>query len=283
MDDFFELVFAQSFLDDFPAFDVKFSLNEDGQVGAKAVVEKIRKIAPVYAKLDDWIQSQEFLQALSMLTGIPNLLYDPHYFGGGTHENRQGQDLDVHVDFNRHPETNSHRRLNLIVYLNPEWKADWGGCLELHSNPRDVNNKIKTIEPLFNRAVLFETTEWSWHGFTRIQLPLEKNTLSRKSIALYFYTKDRPSVELAETHSTIYVDRPLPAHFQAGHSLTEHDVSELRVLLTRRDHHIQRLYREWQQTQHQLERIQAHLGLSRGSRLFNVLRMLNQFRRKLFK
>ena len=181
---------------------------------------------------------------IGRLTGIPNLLYDRWYFGGGTHENREGQDLDPHVDFNRHPIENWHRRLNLIVYLNPDWQDDWGGSLELHSDPRAADDRVSVITPLYNRAVIFETTETSWHGFNRIALPASKQDVSRKSVALYFYTVDRPEAELADTHSTIYVDRPLPEKFAEGHVLTDADVQELRVLLSRRDQHNQRLYRD---------------------------------------
>lgn len=244
VDDFFTPDFAAGLIREFPAFERGNSLNEDGKPGGKSVIEQIRGLGPGFTGLDDLVQSTGFLQWLSQASGIPNLRYDPHYFGGGTHENRHGQDLDPHVDFNRHPVDGSHRRLNLIVYLNPEWQADWGGRLELHSDPRSPDNRIEHIVPAYNRAVLFETTEWSWHGFDRVSLPENRRELSRRSIALYFYTAERPSEELAPSHSTIYVDRPLPERFRAGHQLSEQDVQELKVLLARRDQHNQRLYRE---------------------------------------
>jgi hypothetical protein len=147
------------------------------------------------------------------------------------------------VDFNRHPVEPWHRRLNLIVYLNPEWHDAWGGLLELHSDPRSPDDRVTCIAPLFNRGVVFETTEWSWHGFQRIAVPPQAG-VTRRSIALYFYTTERPADELAPTHSTIYVERPLPERFRAGLTLEPADVEELRALLARRDQHNQRLYRE---------------------------------------
>ena len=124
------------------------------------------------------------------ITGIPNLLYDPDYVGGGTHQNLHGQDLDPHVDFNYHPKNQRHRRLNLIVFLNPEWREEWGGAFELHVNPwlPPEEDTVKTIVPITNRCLLFETSENSWHGFRRINLPPEKKHLSRRSIAVYYYT-----------------------------------------------------------------------------------------------
>ena len=244
IDDFLADGYATQLLDQFPPFEHGSARNEAGELGNKSTVEKIRHLGAAYSALDDLVQSSEFLDLIGRITGIDGLLYDPWYFGGGTHENRQGQDLDAHVDFNRHPVNRWHRRLNLIVYLNREWQDDWGGSLQLHSDPRSTDDRIITITPKFNRAVIFETTETSWHGFPRIALPEDRHALTRKSVALYFYTKDRPVEETGDMHSTIYVDAPLPARFAAGHTLDADDVEQLRHLLARRDKHNQRLYRD---------------------------------------
>ncbi|MDR3388651.1 MAG: 2OG-Fe(II) oxygenase [Rudaea sp.] len=267
IDDFLAADACASLLAQFPPFERGNARNEAGEVGAKSTVEKIRTLGPAYAALDDLIQTREFLDLIGRVTGIPGLRYDPWYFGGGTHENRAGQDLDAHVDFNRHPVERWHRRLNLIVYLNHEWDDAWGGSLELHSDPRAADDRVTRITPLYNRAVIFETTEWSWHGFTRIALPEEKKSLSRKSIALYFYTTERPQDELADTHSTIYVDRPLPERFRPGLTLGAADVEELRILLARRDQHNKRLYRDTTALTAQLEQAQAALHGGRLGRL----------------
>ncbi len=267
IDDFLSADACADLLTQFPPFERGNARNEAGELGAKSTVEKIRNLGPAYAALDDLIQTREFLDLIGRITGIPNLLYDPWYFGGGTHENRAGQDLDPHVDFNRHPVERWHRRLNLIVYLNQEWHDAWGGSLELHTDPRAADDRVTTITPLYNRAVIFETTEWSWHGFNRIALPEDKRALSRKSIALYFYTTERPQDELADTHSTIYVDRPLPQRFQPGLTLNSADVEELRILLARRDQHNQRLYRDTTALTAQLEQAQAALHSGRLGRM----------------
>jgi len=262
IDNFFAPDYCAQLLAQFPAFERGNARNEDGRIGNKSTIEKIRHLGPALAALDDLVQSAEFLALIGRITGIPDLLYDPWYFGGGTHENRNGQELDAHVDFNRHPVEKWHRRLNLIVYLNHEWNDAWGGSLELHSDPRSADDRITVITPLYNRAVIFETTEWSWHAFPRIALPVHKQGLTRKSVALYFYTKERPSDELADAHSTIYVDQPLPRRFQPGMTLSAADVEDLQVLLTRRDHHNQRLYLEVTSLAKQLE--QAHAALNSG-------------------
>jgi len=278
IEDFLERAFAERLLSEFPPFERGNARNEAGELGGKATVERIRGLGPAYAALDDFIKSRPFLDWLGRATGIPGLRYDPWYFGGGTHENREGQDLDPHVDFNRHPVTGWHRRLNLIVYLNHEWQDDWGGSLELHSDPRAADDRVSLVTPLFNRCVVFETTEWSWHGFGRIALPAGRRELTRKSIALYFYTEQRPDEELADPHSTIYVDRPLPERFRPGHALDAADVEELRVLLARRDMHLQRLYGD-------ITRISTELETARNAlytgRLGKLRWMLAVLRRRL--
>jgi len=240
IEDFFEPAFAEQLLAEFPSFDKKLSINESGYASGKSVNTNIRSISVVYQRLYEVLGSQPFLNYVSQLSGIPGLLLDPKMFGGGTHENRHGQDLDPHVDFNYDESRQLHRRLNLIVYLNKDWKSEWGGALEIHSNPRRPDeNRIHSFDPLFNRCVMFETNEYSWHGFPKIQLPEDKRYLSRKSLSIYLYTKDRPKEETAPVHATFYVQRPLPARYQAGHTLTQDDVQELQRLLARRDQWIE--------------------------------------------
>jgi hypothetical protein len=242
IDNFFKEGFCENLLAEFPNFDEKLAMNENGEVGMKAVHEHVSDLGPAYKTLDELVKSSDFLKMIEGYTGIKNLQYDPYYFGGGTHNNLEGQDLDPHVDFTHHPISGQHRRMNLIVYLNKEWEKDWGGNIELHKNPRQEpeHDKIISVEPLFNRAVLFETNNISWHGFPRINLPKDKKDLSRKSFALYYYTDSRD--EPVKPHSTIYVERHLPKKIKSGTTLNDADLQEIKILLKRRDQHLERLY-----------------------------------------
>jgi len=240
IENFFEPSFAERLLADFPAFDTRLAGNEFGGTGRKAANTNIREISPVYQELYAVLSSEPFLRFVSRLSGIKDLILDPKMYGGGTHDNLHGQDLDAHVDFNYDESAQLHRRLNLIVYMNKDWQTQWGGALEIHSNPRNPEqNRIQAYDPLFNRCVMFETNEYSWHGFPKIDLPEDKRHLSRKSISIYLYTKNRPAEEIAPIHGTFYVQRPLPKHIAAGYTLTDEDISGIRRLLVRRDQWIE--------------------------------------------
>jgi hypothetical protein len=244
VDRFLDAEFCKQLIAEFPAFDSSYALNERGETGRKAVVADLERLGPAFARFDQMIRSPEFLSLIGRITGIPSLLYDPEYVGGGTHENLDGQELDSHVDFNYHPRRQWHRRLNLIVFLNPQWDEDWGGCLELLPDPwtSDGARPAAVVVPVANRAVLFETNEHSWHGFRRIQLPSGGKQISRRSIAVYFYTEDRPQSETEASHGTLYVHRQLGEHIHAGHTLRQQDVDEIRTLLAQRDVHMKFLY-----------------------------------------
>jgi hypothetical protein len=247
IDEFLAPDFVQRLIREFPEFDPAGAVNEAGQRGRKSTRADMEALGGAYAEFDQLMRAPGFLHWLGKVCGIENLLYDAEYAGGGTHENLTGQDLDFHVDFNYHPHKPLHRRLNLIVFLNPRGEASWGGCLELVRDAWSENHgeDRSQVVPIANRCVVFETTENSWHGFEQIQLP--ENELSRRSIAVYFYTSQRPAEETAAPHGTIYVPRPLPDRLTAGHTLTAEDRTELEILLARRDAQIRFLYEREQE------------------------------------
>ena len=151
-----------------------------------------------------FFNSRPMLQFLEGLTGIDSLLPDPYFTGGGYHEITKGGRLGVHADFRINPQLHVQRRLNMLIYLNPEWNDDWKGQLELWS--RDMKECKQRVSPLLNRCVVFNTEADTWHGHPD---PLEvPDGISRKSIALYYYTASRRVYEETPRRSTMYVARP---------------------------------------------------------------------------
>jgi Rps23 Pro-64 3,4-dihydroxylase Tpa1-like proline 4-hydroxylase len=148
--------------------------------------------------------SSVFLGFLESLTGIEGLIPDPYYEGGGLHQIVPGGFLKVHADFNWHEDLKLDRRLNILVYLNRDWKEEYGGHLELWN--RDMSRCERRILPIFNRCVIFSTTDFSYHGHPE---PLTcPDGMTRKSLALYYYSNGRPAEELSDAHSTLFQSRP---------------------------------------------------------------------------
>jgi hypothetical protein len=158
--------------------------------------------APV-AELNALLASQSFLDELSYITGIPKLLADEQLVGGGIHITGPGGRLDVHVDFNYISDRKLHRRLNLLLYLNPQWEESWGGQFQLWD--KDVKRCEAAFAPIYNRCVIFATSDISYHGV----VPVSPDApLPRKSFATYYYTKEAPAHWTGVSHSTIFKARP---------------------------------------------------------------------------
>jgi len=157
-------------------------------------------LSPTFREVLHFFNSAPFLRFLEKLSGISNLIPDPYFDGGGLHVIERGGKLDVHVDFNRHPQFQLDRRLNLLLYLNADWCDEFGGHLELW-NPTQTECSTKIL-PIANRCVIFRTTDASFHGHPA---PLEcPPTRSRRSIALYYYSNGRPPEEQSLSHGTVW-------------------------------------------------------------------------------
>lgn len=152
------------------------------------------------------LSSPQFLKFLEELTGINALIPDPYFFGGGFHSIKSGGKLAIHVDYNKHFKFKLDRRINLLIYLNKDWKEENGGHLELWDH--DMSQCVKKILPIFNRTVIFSTTSISYHGHP--EPVVCDSDSSRKSIALYYYSNGRPEEEVVspQEHSTIWKSRP---------------------------------------------------------------------------
>jgi 2OG-Fe(II) oxygenase superfamily len=155
-------------------------------------------------RLSDALASTAFLADLGAITGIPGLLADERLFGGGIHVTGPYGRLDVHVDFNiLEFERRLYRRLNLLLYLNPDWNEDWGGQVEFWD--REVKTCVQHYAPTLNRCVVFETSDISYHGVAPLTCPEGE---LRRSFAAYYYTLEPAGAEEPASHSTIFRARP---------------------------------------------------------------------------
>ncbi|HJQ48267.1 MAG TPA: 2OG-Fe(II) oxygenase [Amycolatopsis sp.] len=170
----------------------------------KLALADTERMGPATRHLLHEFNGQVFTDFLERLTGIDQLVPDPHFDGGGLHQIRQGGFLKVHVDFNRHRRLNLDRRLNGLLYLNKEWDDSYGGHLQLWN--KDMSVCEHKILPAFNRFVLFATTDDANHGHPDpLTCPPDR---ARRSLALYYYTAGRPEEEVTADHTTVFKQRP---------------------------------------------------------------------------
>ena len=196
---FLDSALANELYEHFPAIDSlnvkRKSLNED-----KSEDYHFERWHPSFSKLREVISSQDFAQWMSDVTGIEGLHTTDDSLGSGVHQGKDGSYVDVHIDVNMNPDKGLWRRVNLLIYLNREWKKEYGGDLELWD--KEMSRCEVKVPCDFNRAVIFYTDENSPHGYSKIHLP-EGET--RKSFYTYFYT---PIGEGFRYSDSRFVSRP---------------------------------------------------------------------------
>jgi Rps23 Pro-64 3,4-dihydroxylase Tpa1-like proline 4-hydroxylase len=200
LDDFFDPQILELVLTEFPRHDaIRWqSFNNEREIKLASATES--SFGPATRLLLYHLNSITFLEFLSTVTGIKNLISDPSFEGGGLHQIVRGGKLAIHADFNRHKSYGLDRRLNVLVYLNKDWRDEYGGYLQLWN--RDMTRCEAKVLPLFNRVMIFGTTDFTYHGHPDpLQCP---EGMTRKSLALYYFTNGRPAEEISGEHSTLF-------------------------------------------------------------------------------
>jgi Rps23 Pro-64 3,4-dihydroxylase Tpa1-like proline 4-hydroxylase len=203
IDDFLEPDVLRGVLDDFPSSDQRRFFDRDQErYKFQYQPQEIRsgRIRNLFAELN----SQAFLAFLEEMSGMQGLIADPYFEGGGLHETKRGGHLGIHADFNIHEHLKVQRRLNLLIYLNEDWPSDYGGHLELWD--QGMKECAVRVEPLFGRAVIFNTDLDSFHGHPDpLNCPAER---SRRSIATYYYSAPEEALALLPKRTTNFRQRP---------------------------------------------------------------------------
>lgn len=194
IDDFINIEMANKLSDEFLPYDSDGWFVYDNPLEVKKACNNWYHFPPATYQFFQYLNSPHFINTLREITGI-ELFADHGLHGAGWHIQGNGSKLNVHQDYSLHPKLNLQRKINLIYYLTPDWQEEWGGNLEFWSHDEETNlpkEKIKTIENKFNRVVLFDASQNSWHGFAeQIKCPEGKY---RKSIAMYYLCKPTENV-----------------------------------------------------------------------------------------
>jgi Rps23 Pro-64 3,4-dihydroxylase Tpa1-like proline 4-hydroxylase len=203
VDDFLPEAVLDGVLEEFPPAEAEAWISYETENERKLASRRETPIGETTHRLLAELNGAAFVDFLEQLTGIEGLVPDPHLEGGGLHQIVAGGHLNVHVDFDRHPRTGLERRLNVLLYLNRDWKDEYGGALELWSTePRRCERRIL---PLSGRLVVFSTTDRSYHGHPE---PLAcPEGVTRKSLALYYYSlaAEARNGQSSASHNTLFM------------------------------------------------------------------------------
>jgi len=206
IDGFFPGPVAARIINEFPPLDAE-RWNDSGagnpQRQGKHMSLREEHFSPFLRSVLYQLNGDAFLRFVETVTGIAHLIPDPD-IGHTLRHFERGGCLGIHTDFNWHRRLELHRRVNLIVYLNRDWRDEYGGHLELWDDA--MTRCVRRIAPIANRAVLFATNDRTPHGFPDALACPPGET--RKTIQLYYYTSARPQPEKAAPHRTLFRHRP---------------------------------------------------------------------------
>lgn len=219
IDDFLNQSLAEQVHRDFPIDQPDLWYVYDNPIERKKACDRIYKCSASIQRVFWALQSEEFVSLIRQITGIHNLENDPHMHGAGLHFHENGGHLGLHLDYDIHPITGKQRRVNVIIFLNPEWNADeFHGELELWD--KDLSRCVTKVAPVWNRMALFQTTDISYHGLpTPIRLPTDSRVRGRMSLAIYYVSDpqtrgetEKPLRLKAEFFPTPGHEDEVPAH-----------------------------------------------------------------------
>ena len=192
IDNFLNSNFAVQIADEFPQYDDPSWKIYNNPLEIKKLQNHWDKFGKNTYGLFSYLNSRDFISRLECLTDCA-LFPDIGLNGGGLHSHRKGGKLNTHLDYSIHPKLGLERRLNLILYITPGWDEKWGGALGFwgSDDAGKADKLIKSILPKFNRAVIFDTTQNSWHG---LPAPIEcPEIFTRNSLAIYYLCEPRES------------------------------------------------------------------------------------------
>ena len=187
IDDFFKPEIADKLAQEFPDFESEAWHKYNNAIEVKKVCNNWNVFPELTYQAFAFFNSPEFLALLEKEVVPGTKLYsDAGLNGGGWHIHRRGGKLNTHLDYSLHPKLGKQRKLNIIVYMNPNWKEQWGGSLGLWGNESadEPGDLVRSVWSKFNRAVIFDTTQNSWHGLPDPLVCPEDEY--RKSMAAYF-------------------------------------------------------------------------------------------------
>ena len=185
LNDFIEKNYYSKLLEILPKKPTDEWWKYENPIEFKYALDNFEVMDPAVKNIFYALSHPTIIDKLKIIFNIPNLEYDPHCHGGGLHIHSRYGRLNMHLDYEKHPITNKQRRLNIILYLNDDWQQEWKGDTQLWN--KDMTECVVQSYPKTNTALVFVTTEQSWHGVPEIiQCP---ENMFRRTLAFYYVSE----------------------------------------------------------------------------------------------
>lgn len=220
IDNFFKENFADSIEKEFPDYNDAVWAFYNNAIENKKTLNHWDRFKSNTYKAFSYLNSPDFISIIEKITNVKNISPDVGLNGGGLHMHEKGGKLNVHLDYSLHPKLKLQRKLNIIIYLSKDWNNDWGGGLQLWSHNDETGKPkecVKKIDVKFNRAIIFDTTQNSWHGLPDALTCPEGEF--RKSLAVYYLTT--PSEKASDRGKALFAPHGSQANDQEVLDLIE--------------------------------------------------------------
>ena len=174
---------------------LKKSIRED-----KYVAAQMNQYHPMLEETIYAFQDKKVVDLIGEICGIKEAIPDEHLYAGGLSMMANGQFLNPHLDNSHDKDRERWRVLNLLYYITPDWKQEYGGNLELW--PDGLKGKQVTIHSKFNRLAVMVTHNNSLHSVSPV-----KHEGFRCCISNYYFSKT-PLLDSDTFHVTSFRGRP---------------------------------------------------------------------------
>ncbi|BAZ10130.1 hypothetical protein NIES4071_19440 [Calothrix sp. NIES-4071] len=166
----------------------------------KYVGIQINKYSPVISEIIYAFQHPKVVKLVSEITGLEQLYPDEYLYAGGISLMDKGCFLNPHLDNSHDKDRDKYRVLNLLYYVSPDWRLEYGGNLELWDN--GLKNQCRTIHSKFNRLVIMVTNKTSLHSVSKV------NHDGKRCCVSNYYFSNQPADSQQYFHVTSFRGRP---------------------------------------------------------------------------
>jgi Rps23 Pro-64 3,4-dihydroxylase Tpa1-like proline 4-hydroxylase len=174
---------------------LKKSIRED-----KYVAAQMNLYNPILEEIIYAFQDKKIVDLVAEICNIKEAIPDDNLYAGGISMMGKNQFLNPHLDNSHDKDRECWRVLNLLYYVTPNWKEEYGGNLELW--PNGLKQSQITLHSKFNRLIVMATHNNSLHSVSPVTFDGFRCCVSN-----YYFSKN-PLSQSDTFHVTSFRGRP---------------------------------------------------------------------------